>query len=105
MIVYTTLLFQPFPVWLSVTIETELDSSQNPYDPSGNADKHVTREIEVGVQWTRRRWDIYFVPAIVIASILSEPISLLTGYDWLCFSHFGLLALWIVVRQLTPPKG
>ncbi len=54
---------------------------------------------------TRKRWALYFIPMIVLVTIVVLPITVLSGNYRLILAPLLLIAVWLMMRQLTPTGG
>jgi hypothetical protein len=57
------------------------------------------------VKVTRRRWQLYFLPATVVAAALGAIMTAVTGELRTLFAPVPVICLWLLVRFYTPQEG
>jgi hypothetical protein len=54
---------------------------------------------------TRRRWDLYFLPATLVAAVLGACVAVTTGEMWTLIVPVQVALIWLFTRCSTPPEG
>jgi hypothetical protein len=54
---------------------------------------------------TRRRWDWYFIPAILLSGVFGIVASSILQQERLLMAPLGPAALWLMIRFMTPRQG